>query len=157
MGTLEIFVSLCALIVIFAIPFAVFAFVRYLRYKETMALAERGLLRPESRRRNRDTLRWGIVITMIGLGLICGLWPLGFIATTSDAVVEGPAPVPGSDAGITVGETIESPFPLGLGPWLVLGMVPFFFGLSLLIIYWLNQREGVDEAIPPHKQADSGQ
>lgn len=154
MGAIETFVSFCAVIIIFAIPFAVFAFVRYLRYKETIALAERGLLRPQQPRRNQDTLRWGIVITMVGMGLICGLWPLGFIVSSSDAVIEGPAsgPTVAEEGDNVVGETVESPLPLGIGPWLVLGSVPFFFGLSLLIIYWLNKREGEgDEAISPHK------
>jgi hypothetical protein len=144
MGPLEIVV----IIVIFSIPFAVFAFVRYLQYKETIALAERGLLRTKRKRSNRDTLRWGIVITMLGLGLICGLWPLGFIAVSSEAVVEGPTPGP------TVGESGMSPLPFGIGPWLVLGILPLFLGLALIIIYWVNKREEAndDETIPPHKQ-----
>jgi NAD(P)-dependent dehydrogenase (short-subunit alcohol dehydrogenase family) len=50
MGPLEIVV----IIVIFSIPFAVFAFVRYLQYKETIALAERGLLRTKRKRNNRN-------------------------------------------------------------------------------------------------------
>jgi sterol desaturase/sphingolipid hydroxylase (fatty acid hydroxylase superfamily) len=150
MGPLEVFVSIFVIIIIFSIPFAVFAFVRYLRYKETIALAERGLLRPERKRSNRDTLRWGIVIMMLGLGLLCGLWPLGFMAVSSDAVVEGPAPGP------AVGESGMSTLPFGFGPWMVLGILPLFFGLSLIIIYWVNKREdagaGDEEAIPPHKQ-----
>jgi len=163
MSTVETFFSICAVIIIFAIPFAVFAFVRYLRYKETLALAERGLLRPQSPRRNRDTLRWGIVLTMVGLALICGLWPLGFFVSGSDAVVEGPAsgPTLNENVNISEGETVNSPLPLGIGPWLVVGILPFFFGLSLLIIYWVNQREGEaegdNEVIPLHKQTDKGE
>jgi len=58
MGGFEVLVTAFAVTMVFSIPFAAFAFIRYLRYKETIALAERGLLRPERTRRNRDTLRW---------------------------------------------------------------------------------------------------
>jgi hypothetical protein len=150
MDIFETLLTIFVFLVVFSIPFAVLAFIRYLRYKETIALAERGLLRSEQKRSNRDTLRWGIVITMLGLGLICGLWPLGFMMVSSEAVVEGPA------TGPAVGESGLSTLPFGIGPWLVLGILPLFFGLSLLIIYWVNKREKVevdkDEAIPPHKR-----
>ena len=151
MDILEILIPALAVAIIFVIPFAFFAFVRYLRYKETIALAERGLLRPERRRRNRDTLRWGIVITMLGLGLICGLWPLGFMTVSSDVAV-GPAP------SSPVGESGVNGLPFGIGPWLVLGILPLFFGLALIIIHWVNKREeveeGDDEAIPLHKRVE---
>lgn len=133
MGLFEGVFTAVTIITLFAIPFAVFAFVRYLRYKETIALAERGLLRPERPRRNRDLLRWGIVIMMLGLGVSCGLWPLGFLVAGND-------------------------LPLGIGPWLILGILPFFFGLALVIIHWLNKRENGDESdgeiIPNHKQTN---
>lgn len=160
------FFDFLVIVFIFTIPFAFFAFVRYLRYKETIALAERGLLQPQPRRRNRDTLRWGIVIMMLGLGLLCGLWPLGFFAISSSAVVDGPASAPivgesdavfeGPATAPIVGESAVNTFPLGIGPWMVLGILPFFFGLSLIIIYWLNKREdaveGDDGAMPLHKR-----
>lgn len=121
---------------LFSVPFAFFAFWRYLRYKETIALAERGLLRP-ARNRNgnggRDTLRWGIIITSIGMALSCGLWPIGF----------------------------HSNFPLGLGPWMVVGFIPLFFGVALVVIHYVTRDETHyevtaepenEEPIPPHKQ-----
>lgn len=148
MDVFETLLVVFIILIAFAIPFAVFAFVRYLRYKETIALAERGLVRPQRKRRNRDTLRWGIVITMLGLGLICGLWPLGLMT-----FADGPATGPGAG-----GSGTSTP-PFGIGPWLLLGILPFFFGLSLIIIYWVNKREeaetGDEDAIPPHKQATS--
>jgi hypothetical protein len=168
MGVLEVLVTAFAVTMVFSIPFAVFAYVRYLRYKETIALAERGLLRPERRRSNRDTLRWGIIIMMIGLGLVCGLWPLGFMASgpasdTSDSVavpgIPEPAKPPSSgEAPIVIDERRADSLPFGIGPWMVLGILPFFFGLSLIIIHWLNKRddaaEAGDEAIPSHKRTD---
>jgi hypothetical protein len=117
---------------IFSIPFAFFAFMRYLRYKETITLAERGLLRPQ-RRSDRQTTKWGIVITAVGLAFTCGLWPLGFMGDAPD-------------------------FPLAFGPWMLIGLLPTFFGIALIIIGKINQHdsEGEDELdevdpIPPHK------
>jgi len=119
--------------IIFGIPFGFFAFVRYLRYKETIALAEQGLLRPERARRNRDTLKWGVVIMMMGLGLTCGVLPLGLFSYV---------------------------YPI-LGPWILIGILPFFFGLSLIIVYALNKHlddeedtQMMEPPIPPHKQVD---
>jgi len=120
--------------IVFSIPFAFFAFLRYLRYKETITLAERGLLRPERLRNGRDTLKWGIVITAVGTAFTCGLWPLGFIGNGPD-------------------------FPLGFGPWMVVGLLPMFFGLALIVIHKVNKSEaaayddnGDDiDPIPPHK------
>lgn len=59
--------------VVFCVPFGFAAFMRYLKYKETIALAERGLLRESRKRRNRDTLTWGILIAFMGLGLTLGI------------------------------------------------------------------------------------
>jgi hypothetical protein len=120
--------------IIFSIPFAFFAFLRYLRYKETIALAERGLLRADRLRNGRDTLKWGIVITAVGAAFTCGLWPLGFIGSGMN-------------------------FPLGFGPWMIVGLLPMFFGFALIIIHKVNKSEATtyDEAnddvdpIPPHK------
>jgi hypothetical protein len=119
--------------IVFGIPFGFFAFVRYLRYKETIALAEQGLLLPERSRRNRDTLKWGIVIMMLGLGLSCGVIPLGFLADNFNIV-----------------------------PWLIIGILPFFFGLSLIMVYLVNNKLDEEEdardedAIPAHKRFESG-
>ncbi|MCP4360878.1 MAG: hypothetical protein GY796_22955 [Chloroflexi bacterium] len=119
--------------IIFGVPFGFFAFVRYLRYKETITLAEQGLLRPERARRNRDTLKWGVVIMMMGLGLTCGVLPIG-IVSEADPV---------------------------LGPWVLIGILPLFFGLSLIIVYALNKHlddeedeQMMEPPIPPHKQVD---
>jgi len=120
-----------AIAIIFGVPFGFFAFVRYLRYKETIALAEQGLLKPERSGRNRDTLKWGIVIMMLGLGLTCGVLPLGLF--TDNFII---------------------------GPWIVIGILPFFFGLSLIVIYLVNKQldeeEYVeeDESIPANKQSE---
>jgi hypothetical protein len=83
---------------------------RYLKYRETLARIERGLPVPEGTRDGKETLRWGIGITAVGIALCIGLYPLGR----------------------------QFPYPLGLGPWMLLGLVPLFFGLSLILIYVLT-------------------
>ena len=57
------------------IVFGFLAYSRYLRHKEVLLLAEKGLVYPE-RKNGKDVLRWGIVITAIGLALLLGLLPL---------------------------------------------------------------------------------
>ena len=119
---------------IFSIPFAFFAFIRYLRYKETITLAERGLLRPSESKNGRGTMRWGVVLTFVGAALFLGLIPLGFLMDMDHV----------------------------LGPWLLLGCLPMFFGMSLLVIYAVSPKETsgnggapqetADDPIPPHKQ-----
>ena len=127
------------LAIIFSIPFAFFAFVRYLRYKETIALAEQGLLRPSEEKNGRGALRWGIVLAFVGFALVLGLLPLGFLINVNDA-----------DSTAV------------LGPWLLVGCLPMFFGLALIVIYALTRNDSsasaaagddlADDPIPPHKQ-----
>ena len=125
---------------IFLIVFGFFAFVRYLRYKETIALAERGLLREQHRRKSRNTLRSGVITTAVGLALTCGLMPIGFMTAGGAA----------------------SRLPLGFfGPWMVIGLLPTFFGLGLIALHAINgDDEDVsvemidDDPIPPHKLQD---
>lgn len=123
-----------AVTMIFSIPFVFFAFIRYLRYKETIALAERGLLRESESKNGRGTMRWGVVLTFVGFALVLGLLPVGLLM--NDEML--------------------------LGPWLLLGCLPMFFGMSLLVIYALTRNddqdgqlrnnEPTDDPIPPHKQ-----
>ena len=113
---------------VFSVPFAFFAFMRYLRYKETVALAERGLLRPESMsQRGRRVHRWGAILVAIGVALTLGLWPIGFMT----------------------GEIL----PLGLGPWLIPGLLPLTFGIALL---YLRRHEGplLEEADPDESEPE---
>ncbi|MDX1418102.1 MAG: DUF6249 domain-containing protein [Candidatus Promineifilaceae bacterium] len=123
-----------AITMIFSIPFIFFAYIRYLRYKETIALAERGLLREQESKNGRSTMRWGVMLFFIGLAIFFSLLPLGALV----------------DADMI------------LGPWLLLGCLPMFFGLGLLVIYALTRKDSspaattaddpASDPIPPHKQ-----
>jgi hypothetical protein len=97
-----------------AIIFGFFAFLRYMNYRETITLAEKGLTRPERKTGNR-LLRWGIIIAALGLALSLGLYPIGYSA--------------GFD------------YPLHLGPWMLGGFIPLFLGLGLILLHYLNQKD----------------
>ncbi len=107
--------------------------VRYLNYRENMALAEKGLMPPEKLRNGKDTLRWGIIITALGLALCIGLLPLG--------------------------RMVGMNYPLGFGPWMLLGLLPLFFGLALILIHLLTGKSEKDvQGRPPSgsSQVDLG-
>ena len=102
------------------IIFGFFAFLRYLRYKETLALAEKGLVRAQYETNGKGALRWGIVITFFGMALCLGLYPLGWALSRGE-------------------------FPLNFGPWMLVGLIPTFFGLSLILIHVLTVRGRKEE------------
>lgn len=103
----------------------IFAFIlvmRYLSYRETLALAEKGLVRSDRQRSDgKATLRWGVIIAAVGAALCLGLWPLG---------------ISGYGA---------SRYPLGFGPWMLFGLLPLFFGLALVLIYILTRDKNKPE------------
>jgi len=96
-----------------AIIFGFLAFLRYMHYKETLALAEKGLTKPESKS-NKNLLRWGIVVTAIGFALTIGLYTLGFASANQ--------------------------YPLHLGPWMLGGFVPLFLGIGLTLLHYLTEK-----------------
>jgi hypothetical protein len=98
------------------IPFGFAAFVRQKRHKETLAMIEKGLMEaPKQKSNGKSTLRWGIVISFLGVALSLGLYPLGFVFSQ------------------------QGTYPLNFGPWMLLGLVPAFFGLSLIVVYYVTQ------------------
>ena len=106
----------CTTIFFFGGIFGCFAYLRYLRHKEIIALAEKGLAYPRYQGNGKGALRWGIAITGLGVALGIGLYPIGWVATP----------------GI---------FPLNFGPWMLAGLVPAFFGLALIAIYLVTRGE----------------
>jgi sterol desaturase/sphingolipid hydroxylase (fatty acid hydroxylase superfamily) len=99
-----------------ALVFGFILLLRFMAYRETLALAEKGLVKPQRNSNNKSTLIWGIIITAVGLALILGLWPLGYAFESTE-------------------------FPLGFGPWMLIGLVPTFFGVALILIYVLTREE----------------
>ena len=97
-----------------AIIFGFLAFLRYMNYRETITLAEKGLSRPEPKTK-KGLLHWGILITALGLALSIGLYPIGFSSGAS--------------------------YPLGLGPWMLGGFVPLFLGLGLILLHFLSHKD----------------
>jgi uncharacterized protein DUF6249 len=98
---------------ILAIIFGFLAFLRYMNYKETIALAEKGLTKPESKS-NQKFLRWGIIITALGFALTIGLYTIGFDSANN--------------------------YLLHLGPWMLGGFVPLFLGLGLVLLHYLTEK-----------------
>lgn len=101
-------------VVILTIIFGFIALLRYLNYRETIALAEKGLTPPE-KKNSKPLLRWGIIITALGLALTLGLYTIGFSGTDS--------------------------YPFHLGPWMLGGLVPLFLGLGLVLLHYLTEKE----------------
>jgi hypothetical protein len=97
-----------------AVIFSFLAFLRYMNYRETIALAEKGLTRPEARS-GKGMLRWGIVVTALGLALTAGLYVAGYNSAEN--------------------------YPLHLGPWMLGGFVPLFLGLGLILLHYLTEKE----------------
>ncbi len=111
----------CCFLAGFAGFLGLFGFLRYLRYQEIIQLAEKGLVRPINGGNGKGALRWGLAITGLGLALSAGLYPIGFIQGTAGQ------------------------FPLNLGPWMLAGLIPVFFGLSLIAIHFFTRSEEGDE------------
>lgn len=114
----------CAVPIAFLVAsFGTIVLMRWFKHREIMTLAEKGLLpqqyaRYMSASRGRGLLGWGIALVMLGLALMIGLWPIGFTRAAA-----------------------ENPYPLGFGPWMLVGLIPLFIGLALLIIYFLTRKE----------------
>ncbi|MBP8001718.1 MAG: hypothetical protein KA314_07675 [Chloroflexi bacterium] len=133
----EVVAMVCGSISVIVIPlFLVFSYMtlsRYWRYRETVMLAERGLLRQTNGNghssANRNSLRWGIIVSFVGLALCLGTWPIGF--------------------------WVETPF--GLGPWMLIGLLPMFFGLALLVLYGIGRWEAGQpyQAMPTDEEPPS--
>jgi hypothetical protein len=108
------FVPCISIVSVLLVIFGFLAFLRYMSYRETIALAEKGLSRPEPKTKG-GLLRWGILITALGLALSIGLYPIGFSS--------------------------REVYPLGLGPWMLGGLVPLFLGLGLILLHFLSHKD----------------
>ena len=102
-----------SIVSVLVVIFSFLAFLRYLNYRETLALAEKGLTKPEHRS-GKGFLRWGIIITALGLALTAGLYLIGYASAEE--------------------------YPLHLGPWMLGGFVPLFLGIGLILIHVLTEK-----------------
>jgi hypothetical protein len=109
------FVPCISIVSVLLVIFGFLGFLRYMNYRETIALAEKGLTRPERLEAKNSTgfLRWGIIITALGIAL-----SLDSISLAAQV------------------ETIRS-----LGPWMLGGFVPLFLGLGLILSHFLTQKD----------------
>jgi hypothetical protein len=103
-----------SIVSVLLVIFGFLAFMRYINYKETLALAEKGLAKPESKP-GKSLLRWGILVTALGLALTIGLYLVGYSSAER--------------------------YPLHLGPWMLGGFVPLFLGLGLVLTHYLTEKE----------------
>jgi hypothetical protein len=110
---MNILISCAGTIAALALIFGFLSFLRYLNYRETIALAEKGLTRPEAKS-GKGLLRWGIFISVIGLTLSLGFYTIGFVSGVN--------------------------YPLHLGPWMLGGFAPLFLGLALILFYYLTEK-----------------
>lgn len=122
------FAIVCGSLGFFGMIFALIAFMRYMAYRETLALAEKNLVRGQVRGDDSGTLRGGIITAAIGMALCLGLWPIGFMISGARGWL-----------------------PLGLGPWMLVGLLPLFIGLGQILYYVLTRPEKKKEngATPP--------
>ena len=102
-----------------AIFFGFIVLLRYLQYREHIAMIGTGI-HPDSlrvtRRRSRGLLPAGLIIAMVGLTLTIGLYPIGYILPP-----------------------IFSAMPFHLGPWLLPGLIPLGVGIALITSYYLER------------------
>lgn len=76
---MNILITIIGSIVVFAVVFGFAAYTRYLQHKETMALAEKGLL-PEEKGadKGRGLVRWGLIFSILGMILILVMVPFAW-------------------------------------------------------------------------------
>lgn len=135
MNDVLIFFTLsCITLIIFGSFFGFLGYLRYMHYKETLLYAERGLLPMRIDSNGKGALRWGIVITALGLALTLGLYPLGWITGFMD-------------------------FPMNFGPWMLLGITPLFFGLALILIYIFtrSKEKPATQLLEPEAQGEQSE
>lgn len=102
-----------SIVSVLLVIFGFLAFLRYMNYKETIALAEKGLTRPESKS-GKGLLRWGILVTSLGFALSLGLYLIAYNSPNE--------------------------YPFHLGPWMLGGFIPLFLGIGLILIHFLTEK-----------------
>jgi mannitol-specific phosphotransferase system IIBC component len=72
-------ITIIGSVVVFAVVFGFAAYTRYLQHKETMALAEKGLLPLEKTlEKGKALFRWGLIFSGLGLILVLAMIPFAW-------------------------------------------------------------------------------
>lgn len=72
-------ITIVGSVLVFAAVFGFAAYTRYLQHKETMALAEKGLLPAEDGAdKSRNILRWGVIFSILGVILVLVMVPFAW-------------------------------------------------------------------------------
>lgn len=126
--TALIVLSPCVLV---SLLLAFFVAMRYIVYRERVALAQQGVLLPEEsmwerigQRSPRGILWGGVITAMCGLALLLGLATIGW------------------------------------GPWLLGGLIPLFVGAGMVFVYFLGggiRDRGRHQAGVPPEEKEQGQ
>jgi hypothetical protein len=76
---MNIVITIIGSVVVFAVVFGFAAYTRYLQHKETMVLAEKGLLSEDSpENKGFSVQRWGMIFSITGLILILVMTPFAW-------------------------------------------------------------------------------
>ncbi|MFN8423998.1 MAG: hypothetical protein U0470_11690 [Anaerolineae bacterium] len=87
---LEIAVPGTFALLFFGLIFGFLAWLRWMRFRETLALADRGFAPADAPNGTNCMLRWSLILMALGLALSCGILPLAF-----DSIHAFPALIPG--------------------------------------------------------------
>lgn len=124
---ISFFIICAGFIGFFVLLFGTLALMRWFRYKETLAMIERGLMPDDvvKKRNGKGSLVWGIAITAFGLALIGSVWLLAAARAGRD----------GGDSTSFV------------APLMLPGLVVLFMGIALIIIYLVTRPEPAAEPL----------
>lgn len=76
---MNIVITIVGSAIVFLVVFGFAAYSRYLQHKETMALAEKGLLSPQDPKdKNANVLRWGMIFSILGAILVLVMIPFAW-------------------------------------------------------------------------------
>ena len=76
---MNIVFTLVGSVIVFLVVFGFAAYSRFLQHKETMALAEKGLMPAEDPKdKSKNILRWGMIFSILGAILVLALIPFAW-------------------------------------------------------------------------------
>ncbi|PKO15270.1 MAG: hypothetical protein CVU39_11745 [Chloroflexi bacterium HGW-Chloroflexi-10] len=112
MSSMILLLACAGIFVFFILLFGFLLLMRYINYKENVKMADGGIVQLQKPKRNRWLLVVGWIGSVLGVLLSAVIWVVG-IKTINEAGL----------------------YPLALGPWMLIGLAPLFFGLCMLLIY----------------------